>query len=101
MARLTDFHRQHGYNLTIGGGAERFSTEDKLFKPHIQKGHMFSITNSTILHMLGDISSPAAHILGFQTMRRFDTTIPKRVSEEDISKPVNRRTSARVRVIGA
>jgi hypothetical protein len=51
--------------------------------------------------MLGDISSPAAHILGFQTMRRFDTTIPKRVSEEDISKPVNRRTSARVRVIGA
>jgi hypothetical protein len=63
------------YNLTIRGGAERFSIEDELFKPHIQKGHMSSITNGTILHVLGDISSSAAHIFSFQTMRRFDTTI--------------------------
>jgi hypothetical protein len=64
-----------GYNLTIRGGAERFFAEDEVFKPHIQKGHMFSATNGTILHMLGDISSPATHTFSFQMMRRFDTTI--------------------------
>jgi hypothetical protein len=63
------------HNLTIRGGAKRFSTEHELFKPHVQKGPMFSVTNKAILHMLNDISSPATHIFSFQTVGRFDTMI--------------------------
>jgi hypothetical protein len=53
------------YNLTIGGRAKRFSAEDKLFKARIQESHMFSIINGTVLHMLGDVPSLAAHIFWF------------------------------------
>jgi hypothetical protein len=67
-----------GYNPTIRGGAERFSTENKLFKPHVQKGYMFSVTNSAILHMLDDISSLATHIFSFQMVRIFDTMITEK-----------------------
>lgn len=55
-----------GHTLVIGGWPYCSSTEDKLVKPHVQKDNMFSLLDSTLFHMAGNIISPSFRFFGLQ-----------------------------------
>jgi hypothetical protein len=74
--------------MTIGGGAERFSTEDKL-------SHVLSLALSSFICSTIYLAQPPTFLV-YRRWEGFMSRKLKRVSEKDMSKLVNGRTSAKV-----